>query len=127
MEPVKILIIEDDQSLVSILKQAFADKRFELFLAGSVDEGLDQAMIIRPDIIILDILLPGKIGFDFLKVAKAKKELRDIPVVILSNLGQDEEIRTGLLLGAAGYLVKADFAIDEVVAEIIKQLKAKKN
>ncbi len=121
MTKLKILIVEDDQSLVSILRQALIGEKFEVVLANSVDEGLDQALIAKPDIILLDVLLPGKTGFEFLREAKQKKELAAVPIIILSNLGQDEEIKTGMSLGAASYLVKADFTIDEVVAEIIKQ------
>lgn len=125
MAKVKILIIEDDKSLVSILKQALIGEKFEVVLANSADEGLDQAMIAKPDVILLDVLLPGKTGFEFLREMKQNSELAEIPVIILSNLGQDEEIKTGLSLGAASYLVKADFTIDEVVAEILKQAKLK--
>ena len=87
------------------------------------DEGLEKAILEQPAVIVLDILLPGKSGFECLKKLKERKETREIPVIILSNLGQDEEIRTGLEMGAIDYLVKADFTIDEVVKKIVKAIK----
>jgi len=120
MEKTKILIIEDDESLVKLIEEAIGSEKFEVILALETDEGLDKAMVEQPAVIVLDILLPGESGFDCLKKLKKRKETRDIPVIILSNLGQDEEIRKGLKLGAIDYLVKADFSIDEVIEKIVK-------
>jgi DNA-binding response OmpR family regulator len=119
----KILIIEDDKSLVRIIEEALDPKKFEVTLALESDEGLEKAILEQPAVIVLDILLPGKSGFECLKKLKERKETREIPVIILSNLGQDEEVRTGLEMGAIDYLVKADFTIDEVVKKIVKAIK----
>lgn len=123
MPKTKILIIEDDKSLVKLIEQALDPKKFEVVLALEADEGLDKATLEKPTVIILDILLPGKSGFECLKKLKEDQKTKDIPVIILSNLGQDQEIREGLKLGAVDYLVKADFTIDEVVKKILKYLK----
>ena len=119
----KILIIEDDKSLVNLVEQALVSKGFEIILAVDAEEGIDKAILDQPAIIILDILLPGKTGFECLEKLKENSKTKNIPVIILSNLGQDQEIREGLKLGAADYLVKADLTIDEVATKIIKHLK----
>jgi len=119
----KVLIIEDDKSLVSILEGAIDLKKFEIVLALEAREGIKKALLEKPALIVLDILLPGQSGFECLKKLKEIKETRNIPVIILSNLGQEEEIRKGLELGAVDYLVKADYSIDEVINKIIKTIK----
>ena len=79
----------------------------------------------RPDLILLDIILPKKDGFEILKIIKADKELKDIPVILLTNLSQKDEVKKGLKLGAQGYLIKAHFMPSEVVKKI-KQTLGKK-
>ena len=123
MKKKKILLIEDDQSLVKLLSEAIDPEKFDVKIALEVEEGIDKAILNQPDVIVLDILLPGKSGFDCLKKLKERKETKDIPVIILSNLGQEEEIEEGLKLGAVDYLVKADFAIDKVIEKITKVAK----
>ncbi|MFA6254633.1 MAG: response regulator [Patescibacteria group bacterium] len=118
MAKTKILVIEDDKSLVKLIEAALDQKKFKVILALEADEGVEKARIEKPAIIILDILLPGKSGFECLSNLKQQKETREIPVIILSNLGQSEEIRKGLELGAIDYLVKADLSIDELVKKI---------
>lgn len=125
MEKKKILIIEDEKSLSKIISGAIDQKRFKVILATDTDEGMEKAILEKPDLIILDVLLPGKSGFEFLQDIKNRKETKQIPVIILSNLGQEEEIRKGLSLGAIDYLVKADFTLDEVVAKIVKAVNKK--
>ena len=116
----KVLIIEDDKSLARLIESALTVEGFEPLLATDSDEGLDKAITQKPDLILLDILLPSKSGFDCLRELKKKSKSSAGPVIILSNLGQDEEVRLGLALGAVDYLVKADFSIDEVIRKIKK-------
>ena len=78
-----------------------------------------------PDIILLDLLLPKISGFDVLKKVKETEKTKNIPVIILSNLGSQEEIAKGLRLGAASYLIKANVLLDEVVKKI-KEIVAKR-
>lgn len=125
MKKAKILIIEDDESLVKLIEGSINRNEFSVSLALETDEGLDKAILEQPDVIVLDIMLPGKSGFECLKQLKSHAKTQDIPVIILSNLGQDEEVREGLGLGAVDYLVKADFTIDEVVTKIVKAIKKK--
>ena len=116
----KVLIIEDDKSLARLIESALTVEGFEPLLATDSDEGLDKAIMQKPDLILLDILLPSKSGFDCLRELKKNSKSSAVPVIILSNLGQDEEVRLGLTLGAVDYLVKADFSIDEVMRKIKK-------
>mgnify|MGYP001613644000 CR=1 FL=1 len=79
----------------------------------------------KPSLIILDLILPGMDGFEFLETIKGDAKFKDIPVIILSNLGQKEEIEKGITLGAEDFLVKVNFTPDEV-AEKIKEVFQKK-
>ena len=119
----KILIVEDDKSLVKMIESALDQEKFDVILALDADDAVKKAVDQKPDIIVLDIMLPGKSGFECLKRIKAKKETKMIPTIILSNLGQTEEIKRGLDLGAIDYIVKANSSIDEVVEKIVKYLK----
>ncbi|MDD5110260.1 MAG: response regulator [Patescibacteria group bacterium] len=112
-----ILVVEDDKNLVRLLKDAF-EGAYDVSLALDWQEAKARLARMIPDLIMLDILLPGESGFDGLRQIKSNPALRGIPVIILSNLGQEQEIRTGLELGAMDYLVKADISIEEVVKKV---------
>lgn len=114
----KVLIIEDDRELVLLLRRALASRRYEVLVAGDAEEGLPLARREQPSLIILDILLPGKSGYEVLRQLKTEPATREIPVLVLSNLGQEQEARTGLGMGAVDYLIKADTTIDAVVARV---------
>ncbi len=120
MVKTKILIIEDEQSLAKIIRLALEEIGYDVVLAFSSEEGIQKARAVLPALIVLDILLPGKSGFECLKRLKAGKLTSRIPVIVLSNLGQDEEIRLGIKYGATDYLVKADSSIGEIVNKITK-------
>jgi len=121
----KILIIEDDKFLVSILEDAIDRDKFEVILALDAEEGFDKATKEQPSVVVLDVLLPSQSGFECLERLKKQKETKDIPVIMLSNLGQDDEIRKGLKLGAVDYLVKSNFKVDEVVSKIMSVIEKK--
>src|SRR3989338_10836631 len=104
MPKTKILIIEDDKFLSRLIKDSLDPEKFEVAVALSADEGIDQAIIDRPALIVLDFLLPGKDGFSCLREMKKNPKIKNIPVIILSNLGQDEEVSKGLELGAVYYI-----------------------
>lgn len=125
MKKTKILIVEDDKSLVRIIERALDKEKFKIILALEAKEGLKKAIEEKPAVIVLDILLPGQSGFECLKSLKNNKATKNIPVIILSNLGQDEEIRKALKLGAIDYLVKADFSIYDVIDKIVEATKKK--
>ena len=94
-----------------------------LVLVNTVN--LAEARKEKPDLIVLDIVMPQMDGLEVLKVAKGDSELKDIPVVLLTNLGQRENIEEGLKLGADDYIIKAHFTPDEVVGKVKKVLRKK--
>ncbi len=118
----KIAIIEDDRELVLLLRRALSS-RYAVVVAKDAEEGLPLVRRELPSLVILDILLPGKSGYEVLRELKTDPATRDTPVLILSNLGQEQEARTGLSLGAVDYLIKADTTIDAVVARVDELLR----
>jgi len=119
---IQILLIEDDTFLVNIYKTKFEMEGFGVSVSENGADGLTAAKKKRPDIILLDILLPKMDGFTVLKKLKAEAATKDIPVILLSNLGQKDDVDKGLELGAADYLIKAHFKPSETVAKVKKVL-----
>lgn len=119
----KILAVEDDAFLSSLLSQRLVESGGELFNAATGDDALKIAKEEKPDIILLDILLPGMDGFEVLKQLKEGSETKDIPVIILSNLGQESDIEKGKELGAELFLTKATFTLDEILEKMESVLK----
>ena len=114
----KLLIIEDEEILARVLKEKFVKEGFQVELAMDGISALPGVENFRPDLIILDLILPGKDGFQVLRELKAHPDFKRIPVIVLSNLGQDEEIKSALNLGAEDYLVKTKHPINEVVEKV---------
>ena len=114
-----ILIVEDDTILRDLISQKLKkDNNYEIVEAVDGEEGLRKAKEEKPDIILLDLILPGIDGFGVLEQIKKDPEIAKIPVVILSNLGQKEEIEKGMKLGATDFLIKAHFTLSEIVKKI---------
>lgn len=120
-----ILLVEDEGFLRRIFKGRLVKEGYEVTDVESAERALERLPELRPDLIILDLYLPKMSGFDFLKLLKADPALRDIPVVILSGLGQESDIRKGLELGALEYVVKANVSPRELLAKISKLLARK--
>lgn len=118
----KVLLIEDEEILGDVLKEKLEQEKFTVEWAADGEAGLERVKPFSPDLIVLDLILPKKDGFEVLKELKANPKLKTIPVVVLSNLGQDEEIKLALSLGAVDYMVKAQHPINEVIEKIKKQL-----
>ena len=116
----KILLVEDDPFLLSMYATKFELEGFEVVSADDGEKGLALALEAKPDIILLDILMPKMNGFEVLQELKADDRTRDIPVILLTNLNQKEEVERALELGAVDYLIKAHFMPSEVVAKIKK-------
>ncbi|MFH1822194.1 MAG: response regulator [Patescibacteria group bacterium] len=119
-ETIKILLIEDDPFLLSMYTSKFEIENFQVVDAEDGEKGLKVAAREKPDIILLDILLPKKDGFEVLKDLKSNAGLKHIPVILLTNLSQKDEVDKGLALGAVDYLIKAHFMPFEVVEKIKK-------
>jgi len=121
----KILIVEDEEALRKVLQEKMEHSGFETFVAKDGDEAWDMAKNKNPDLILLDLVLPKRSGFDVLGLLKQNSELKDIPVIVLSNLAEDENLKKALAMGAEDYFVKAQHPINEVVEKVKNRLLAK--
>jgi DNA-binding response OmpR family regulator len=117
MAKIKILLVEDDEVLAKVIDEELVEAGFEIFQAYDGESGLAMAREKKPDLILLDILLPKKNGFDVLETLKKLPEAH-IPVIILSMLGSDDDIKKGLRLGANDYVVKSQHALPEIVEKV---------
>jgi DNA-binding response OmpR family regulator len=118
-----ILLVEDDPFLIDIYKKKLESSGFKVAIAETGEKALVLAREKRPDLLILDIVLPELEGWEVLKRLKESKETKELKVIILSNLGQKEEVEKGLKLGAVKYLIKAHYTPSEIVKEIKETLK----
>ena len=118
-----VLIVEDDVFLSGIYKKKFEVEGFKVSVSDNGEKGLADAKKKMPDIILLDILLPKLDGFAVLKALKADKGAKDIPVILLTNLGQKDDVEKGVEMGAEDYLIKIHFKPSEVVDKVRKILK----
>lgn len=114
----RIMWVEDDVFLSDIIARKCKSNRCELLHTTNADDTFSMLKNDTPDIIILDILLPGKNGYEILEELKKSDITKNIPVIILSNFGQKEEIEKGLKLGAEKYLIKATLTLDEILSEV---------
>jgi len=117
-EKPKILIIEEDRFLRKIYKNKFSRAGFEFREAISGDEGLNKVYSEKPDLVLLDLMLPKKSGFEVLAELKRDKSTRKIPVVILSNLAQEQDIQRVMSLGASDYLIKTEVSLSDVIDRV---------
>ncbi len=114
----KILIVEDDKFLRELITKKLKDEGYETVGAADGEEGVEKVKKESPDIVLLDLILPGIDGFEVLSKIKEDPALSSIPVVILSNLGQREEVEKGLKLGAVDYMIKAHFTPGEITEKV---------
>ncbi|MFH1523015.1 MAG: response regulator [Patescibacteria group bacterium] len=119
----KILVIEDDTMICSMYKTKFEHDGFEVFSANSGMAGLEIARKERPNLIMLDIILPQLDGFSVLEELKKDSKTKMTPVIMLTNLGTDEDKVKGERLGAADYLVKASLTPAQISKKIKEYLK----
>jgi len=113
--PKRILLVEDDPFLSSLLGNRLKREGFEVFLVKDGSEAL-KAMRAQPvDLVLLDIILPGKSGFEVLEDIKGDPQISNLPVIIISNLGQETDIEKGKELGVIDYIVKARISIDDLI------------
>ncbi len=114
----KILVVEDDNFLRDLLARKLGQENCEFLAAIDGENALKLIDDEKPSIVLLDLILPGIDGFEVLSKIKQNPEVKDVPVVILSNLGQDSDIKKAKELGADDFLIKANFSIDEVISKI---------
>lgn len=114
----KILIVEDEQVLSKVLKEKFDKAGFETKVSGDGEAAILDAKSFMPTIIVLDLVLPKKSGFEVLKAVKDDPETAMIPVIVVSNLGEDSDIKKALSLGAKDYFVKSQHPINEIIEKV---------
>lgn len=119
----KILLAEDDKFISKAYNDGLKRAGFEIQTASDGLQAMEVLDTFTPDIILLDIIMPEMNGFEVLKKVKESPKWKTIPVLVLSNLGQQSDIKKALSLGAANYLIKSDFSLEEIVKKITNTLK----
>ncbi len=117
-DDLKILLAEDDRFLRRAAEATLKKKGYAVVTAADGQEALDAAQRERPDLILLDVIMPKLHGFEVLERLKASPETRNIPVVMLSNLGQDADQALALQRGAVAYLVKANVGLSDLARHV---------
>ena len=116
----KILIVEDEKALILVLQEKLAKLGFDVKIVSNGEDALSGMKKDKFDLVLLDLLLPKKNGFEVLEEMKSDPELTNVPVIVLSNLGEDEDIKRAVSLGVRDYFVKAQHPINEVVDKVKK-------
>lgn len=114
----RILVIEDDRFLRKAAEAALRRQGYSVVTAPDGETGLQVARAEHPDLVLLDLIMPGMQGFEVLKLLKQDASTMPIPVIILSNLGQDSDVKAALEAGAVDYLVKANLALEMLVERV---------
>ncbi len=119
---IHLLVVEDDEFLVKMYESGLVKEGFQVSTAGDGEIGLKSAEELKPDLILLDLILPKVDGFSCLEKLKENPTTKRIPVIILSNLGQDSDLKRGLDMGAEDYLIKTDYTVKQVGEKVRKTL-----
>lgn len=127
MAKIKLLLVEDDKSIRDLYEIKLNKAGFEVITADDGGKGWDLVQSEKPDLVLLDIMMPVMNGFEVLKKMRKTKELAETPVVILSNYGEVDQMTQGFLVGATDYLIKAEHTPSDVVDIVNETLKNKGN
>lgn len=119
----KVLLVDDDEDILSIFSTALTKEGFETVSATTGQDGLNKAKEEKPDLILLDQVLPDISGNDILKTLKQQDETKAIPVILLSNFSQEDLVKNAIDLGALDYVFKYQVEPKEVVAKVKQALK----
>jgi len=119
----KILVVEDDPKMIRMLIDALKKNNFETIEATNGEEGLKSALKSKPDLILLDLIMPIMDGLEMLSKLRVQDEGKNIPVIILTNSGDFDKIAQAVEGGICSYMVKSDFTIDSLVKRIEELLK----
>ena len=114
----KILLVEDDTFLLEMYRLKFDAEGFYVITAVDGMEALEKTKKEKPDLVLLDIILPKMDGWDFLKNLRADLSMPSPPVILLTNLGQNDDVKKGMSLGVVDYLIKAHFTPTEIVKKV---------
>lgn len=126
MAQFKVIIIEDDEILSRVITEELRDSGLEAIQAFDGVQGLKAVKEKKPDLVLLDIMMPKMNGFEVLGEISNDMTLKNIPVIMLTVLGSDDDIKKGLQMGAKDYIVKSQHAVAEIV-EKVKQFLKKEN
>ena len=118
----KVLFVEDDPFLIDIYGTKLKQAGYEIAVQSDGEKVVASILKEKPDVVVLDIVLPHVDGWDILRSIQENEEAKRTKIIILSNLGQKDEVEKGLQLGAARYLIKAHYTPSQVVGEITKVL-----
>ncbi len=118
----KILFIEDESALQKTFGDILKQGGYEMISALDGEIGFNLARTKKPDLILLDLVLPRMHGFEVLKKLKEEPETKEIPVIVLTNLEKMEDVEQAVKLGATAYLVKTQYTIEEVIEKIKKAI-----
>ncbi len=118
----KIIIVEDEEILRNLLHKKLGNEGYDVDVAENGEEGLSKIKENKPDLILLDIIMPKMGGFEMLEEMQKEEELSKIPVIVVSNSGQPVEIDRAQKLGAKDWLVKTEFDPQEVIDKVVTQI-----
>lgn len=121
----KVLIIEDDRTLSKLYHAKLSKSGYTVEVALDGEEGLQKVDEFNPEIILLDIIIPKIDGFAVLEKLRSQEKTKHTPIILLTNLGQDEDVEKGKAMGADDYLIKSNFTPTEIVVKMEKALKKK--
>ena len=119
----KILIIEDEVAILKAMSDKFSRQGFEVITAANGKAGLAAAEKEKPDLILLDLLLPIMDGLDMLKKLRAAKWGKSVPVIVLTNLSEADKMSEAVDIGIADFLIKTDWKLEDLVKKVKKELK----
>lgn len=114
----KILIVEDEEILLNLLERKLKEKGYEVSVAKDGEEGLKVMREVKPDLVLLDVILPKKDGFDVMEEMRKDEDLKDLSVIIISNSGQPVELDRAKRLGALDWVIKTQFDPNEVLEKV---------
>lgn len=114
----KILLIEDDKFFQKFYSSKLQENKVEIEVAGDGEEGLAKMKSVSPDLVLLDLIMPKMDGFAVLTARSQDENLKKIPVIVFSTLGQEEDVRKAQNLGANGYISKGFFDFNNMIATI---------
>jgi CheY-like chemotaxis protein len=123
-EPRRILVAEDDRFLRKAAEMALKRQGYTVLTAADGEEALRAAQSVLPDLILLDLIMPKLNGFDVLQALKKEAPTAKIPVIVLSNLGQDRDVQQAMDAGAAAYFIKTDLSLQALVQRVEETLTA---
>lgn len=118
----KILVIEDEEVIIGLLQKKIIKEGYQVSIARDGEEGLKNMKEEKPDLVLLDVVMPKMGGFEVMEEMQKDSELKKIPVIIISNSGQPVELDRAQKLGAKDWLVKTEFDPQEVINKVKKQL-----